>query len=84
LALSTESRKAARAPEWGIAVRLADGSRRYYCLEGGIQGQWGVHESQACRFGNADDAERQANAFQTNDAAKEHLVVRLPQPKRRI
>jgi hypothetical protein len=84
LALSRESRRAERAPEWGIAVRLADGSHRYYCLEGGIQGQWGVHESQACRFGTADDAERQANAFQTNDAAKEYLVVRLPQPKRRI
>ena len=45
--MSAESRKAKRAPEWGIAVRLADGSLRYYCLEGGIQGQWGVHESQA-------------------------------------
>ncbi len=29
-------------------------------------------------------AERQAHAFQTNDAAKEYLVVRLPQPKRRV
>jgi hypothetical protein len=81
--MSTESRKARRAPEWGIAVRLADGSRRYYCLEGGVQGQWGVHESQALRFDSAADAERQAHSFQTNDAAKEYLVVHLPQPKRR-
>jgi hypothetical protein len=82
--MSTQSRKAERAQEWGIAVRLADGSRRYYCLEGGIQGQWGAHESQAYRFGSADDAELQASDFQANDAAKEYLVLRLPQPKRRI
>jgi hypothetical protein len=32
----------------------------------------------------AEAAERQANTLQTNDPAKEHLVVRLPQPKRGI
>jgi hypothetical protein len=82
LAVSRESRKAQRAPEWGIAVRLADGSHRYYCLEGAIQGQWGPRESQARRFASADDAQRQASAFQTNDAAKEYLVVHLRQPNR--
>ena len=84
MALSRESRKAQRAPEWGIAVRLADGSLRYYCLGGGVQGQWGAHESQACRFDSEDAARRRASAFQTNDAAKEYLVVHLPQPKRGV
>ncbi len=80
--MSSESRKAKRAPEWEIAVPLAEGSRRYYCLEGDIQGQWGVHESQALRFDSAADAE-QAHAFQTNDAAQQYLVVHSPQPRRR-
>lgn len=78
------SRKAPRAPEWGIVVCLADGERLHLCAEGaGRSGRrWG-YESQAQRFETAEEAERLAATFQTNSAAKEYLVVRLPQPKRR-
>ena len=78
------SRKAPRAPEWGIVVCLAGGQRLYLCAEdAGCSGRpWG-YESQAQRFESADDAEKVAATFQTNSAAKEYVVVRLPQPKQR-
>jgi hypothetical protein len=77
------SRQAPRAPEWAIAVRLADGSRLFYCICGGRHGQaeWG-REAQAHRFATEAEATRVANSFDTNTVAKEYLVIRLRQPLR--
>ena len=75
------SRNAGRAPEWGVAVRLPDGTHLYLCPAGeGRRGQqdWG-RQSQARRFDTKEEAERVADAFETNSAAKEYEVVRLPQ-----
>jgi hypothetical protein len=81
--MSKETHKAQRAPEWGIVARLNDGSEMYYCPNSGQRGgqvDWGTRVSQAKRFATHDDADLQANRFQTNSRAKEYLVVRLPQP----
>jgi hypothetical protein len=67
----------------GQVARLNDGSEMYYCPEGGQRGgqvDRGTRVSQAKRYPTHDDAEFQANQFQTNSRAKEYLVVRLPQP----
>jgi hypothetical protein len=65
----------------GVAVRLADGTRLYLCAAGeGRRGQqdWG-RQSQARRFDTKEEAQQVADVFETNSAAKEYEVVRLPQ-----
>lgn len=54
-----------RAGTWGVVVRLADGSLRYYAPHSRRQGQadWSPRESQARRFPSRDEAERQITAF---------------------
>jgi len=74
--------------EWGIVVRLANGTSLYYCLDervvdhrGNPYERWGLL-SQAYRFPSEGDARRVAAAMQTNSAAKEYTVVPLPLPTR--
>jgi hypothetical protein len=81
--MSKQTRKAQRAPAWGIVARLNDGTEMYYCPESAHRGgqvDWGTRVTQAKRFATHDDAELQANQFQTNSRARQYLVVRLPQP----
>lgn len=76
------SRKAARAPEWGITVGLSDGQRLYYSTRRGARGdpEWTLRLSEARRFATQAEAEDEVGPMQTNRAAKEYDVVRLPQP----
>ena len=78
---SRTSRKAERAPAWGVVVRLNDGRRLYYSASREAQGQaeWTPRLNQAERFPTQADADRLATAMQTNSAAMEYEVVRLPQ-----
>ena len=66
--------------QWGVAVRLADGSHRYLCAPGarrGGQDRWTPRANQALRFASKDDAEEAAAGFESNAAAKEYLAVQL-------
>jgi hypothetical protein len=73
-----------RAPGWDLVVRLANGSRAYYFLDGTSRDfrgapleSWG-RESQAMRFPSEEAAGLVAAGMQTNGTAKEYTVVRLP------
>jgi len=76
------SRKATRAPEWGITLRLNDGSRLYYStrLDSAGQPDWMPYVTEARRFDTEANATAEAAPMQTNRAAMEYEVVRLPQP----
>lgn len=65
--------------EWGIAVRLSDGRSLFYSPDSGRQGQeeWSPRPSQARRYPTRQEAERVANAFSTNEQAREYLAVQL-------
>jgi hypothetical protein len=66
--------------QWGVAVRLADGRKLYWCAPGSRQGgqdQWGPRVSQALRFATQDDAERVIADFDKTAAVKECLAVRI-------
>ena len=79
---SRTSRKAARAPEWGITVRLNNGSRLYYStrLDASGQPDWTPRVTEARRFATESEAAEQAAPMQTNRTAMEYEVVHLPQP----
>ena len=65
--------------QWGVAVRLADGRRLYWCPPGsrrGGQDQWSPRVSQAIRFAAREDAERVIAEFDKTAAVSEYLVVR--------
>jgi hypothetical protein len=64
---------------WGVAVRLADGSKLFYSPESGRHGQedWSPRESQARRYATQEEAEREAQAFRTNAQAREYQVIPL-------
>ena len=71
------------AQDWGIIVRLADGTQLYYYVDerhvdsqGKPLERWG-RMSQAYRFPSEEHARRAAATMQTNSAAKEYIVVRL-------
>lgn len=70
---------AAKRADWGVAVRLADGSRLFYSQGSGRQGQedWSPRESQARRYATREEAEREAEAFDTNAQAREYLAIQL-------
>lgn len=71
-----------RAPVgWSVVVRLNDGRRLYYSTSRDAQGQaeWTPRLNQAERFATRAEADRLAAAMQTNSAAMEYEVVRLPQ-----
>lgn len=66
--------------QWVVAARLADGSLRYLCPHGtrrGGQDEWSPRANQALTFPNKASAEKAANAFEPNAAAKEYPAVRL-------
>lgn len=72
------------AQDWGIVVRLRDGTSLYYYVDprmkasdGGPLEAWG-RESQAVRFPSREAAQALAAKMQTNAAAKEYRVVTLP------
>lgn len=65
---------------WGVAVRMADGSLRYWCAAGarrGGQDEWSPRASQARRFDDQASARREADQFTTSNASVEYLVVEL-------
>lgn len=66
--------------QWGVAVRLADGRKLYWCAPGsrrGGQDQWSPRVSQALRFDALEDAERIIAGFGETAAAWEYVVVRI-------
>ena len=68
------------AAGWAVVVRLANGSRLYWCAPGSPrrgQDQWSPRRTQALRFATKADAERAAAEFAVNAHAKEYLVVAL-------
>ena len=70
----------ANAGGWAVVVRLANGSRLYWCApesRRGGQDRWSPRRTQALRFATKADAERAAAEFGVNAAAKEYLVVAL-------
>jgi hypothetical protein len=77
-----ESRRADRANEWAVSVRLNDGQVLFWCgEEAERRGQdWG-QENQAFRFASQAEAERYGAECQTNSKAWEYRAVRLAQPK---
>jgi hypothetical protein len=77
-----QSRRADRANEWAVTVRLNDGRVLFWCgEEAGRRGpDWGS-ESQAHRFATLEDAERYAAMCATNSRAWGYSVVRLAQPR---
>lgn len=76
------SRKAPRAPEWGITVRLNNGQRLYYSVRLDPRGdpEWTPRLTEARRFATQAEAEKEATPMQTNRVAQEYEVLRLPQP----
>ena len=74
-------RRADRANEWAVTVRLNDGTVLYSCGEEAKQrGQdWG-RSSQAHRFATREEAETYAAACATNSKAREYKAVRMAQP----
>jgi hypothetical protein len=76
------SRRSPRAPEWGIVVRLNNGSRLYDSSSRDASGQveWTPRVNQAERFSSELEAARAAAPMKTNRSAMEYEVVRLPQP----
>jgi hypothetical protein len=85
--LPREKRKPAgsgkAAQDWGIVVRLADGTELYYYVDeqhvdsrGNPLERWG-RMSQAYLFPSEEHARRAVAAMQTNSVAKEYRVVRL-------
>ena len=76
------SRKAARAPGWGITVRLNDGSRLYYStrLDASGEPDWTPRVTEARRFAAESEAAKEAAPMQRNRVAMEYEVVHLPQP----
>ena len=76
------SRRAARANEWAVSVRLNDGSVLFWCGEEAKRcGQDWAGESQAFRFATQEDAERYAASCSVNSRAWEYKAVRLKQPR---
>jgi hypothetical protein len=77
-----QTRRADRANEWAVTVRLNDGRALFWCgEEAGRRGQdWG-RELQAHRFANLEEAERYATMCATNSKAWEYSAVRLAQPR---
>ena len=75
-------RKSARAPEWGIRVRLNDGSYSFFSsqLDAAGNHDWSPRVRQALRFETEAEARRRADMMQTNRTAIEYEVVHLPQP----
>lgn len=75
------TRRAPRADEWAVAVRLNDGSVLYWSGEEmkRVGRGWG-HASQAHRFATREEAERYAATCVTNSKAWEYRAVRLAQP----
>ncbi len=71
-----------RSPEWGITVRLNNGSRLYYStrLDAGGQHDWTPRVTEALRFVTESGAANKVAPMQRNRAALEYEVVRLPQP----
>ncbi|HEU5472732.1 MAG TPA: hypothetical protein VFV67_18955 [Actinophytocola sp.] len=70
--------------EWGVVVRLTNGSTAYYCRDvsrrtrdGNQLESWG-RLTQAHRFPSEQEAHRAAAAMPTNAMAKEYTVVQLP------
>lgn len=78
-----KSAKAPRADEWGVVVRLADGSTLFYCEDSQRQAQheWTPRERDAQRFPTEATAAAFAATCQTNGAAREYRAVKLPQPR---
>ena len=76
-----ETRRAARANEWAVSVRLNDGQVLFWCGdEAERRGQdWG-RESQAFRFATKEEAEQYAADCSLNSKAWEYRAVRLGQP----
>ena len=70
----------ANAGGWAVVVRLANGSRLYWCApesRRGGQDRWSPRRTQALRFATKAHAERAAAEFDVNAVAKAYLVVAL-------
>lgn len=72
------SRRADRANEWAVSVRLNDGQVLFWCGRAAQRRgqQWG-RENQAFRFITQAEAEEYAAACATNSTAWEYRAVRL-------
>jgi hypothetical protein len=75
------SRQSPLTPEWGIVVRLNDGTRLFYSSARDATGQadWTPRLNEAERFASEAEAIQTAAPMQTNRSAMEYEVVRLPQ-----
>ena len=82
MAKKRQTRRADRANDWAVTVRLNDGRVLFWCgEEAERRGQdWG-RESQAHRFATREDAERYAAICATSSKAWEYWAVRLAQPR---
>jgi len=65
---------------WGIAIRLEDASRRFYCKTTGRSGQpeWSPRANQARRYDSREGAQNIVDAFKTNGNLVVYEVVELP------
>ena len=82
MAKKGETRRAARAKEWAVSVRLNDGRVLFWGgEEGERRGQDWAEESQAFRFATQAEAEQYAAACAINSKAWEYQVVHLKQPR---
>lgn len=77
-----ETRRAVRADQWAVSVRLNDGQVLFWCGEEAERRglDWG-RERQAFRFTTREEAERYAADCSLNSKAWEYRAVRLAQPK---
>lgn len=82
VAKKRQSRRAGRANEWAVSVRLNDGQVLFWSGEEakGRTQAW-AGESQAHRFATQAEAEQYAADCETNSAAWEYRAVRLKQPR---
>jgi hypothetical protein len=82
VAKERQSRRADRASEWAVSVRLNDGKVLFWCgEEAERRGQDWAGESQAFRFATQAEAEQYAAQCATNSKAWEYRAVRLKQPR---
>ncbi len=76
------TRRAERANEWAVSVRLNDGKVLFWCgEEAARRGQDWAGQSRAFRFATQTEAQQFAAACATNSTAWEYRAVRLKQPR---
>jgi hypothetical protein len=74
------SRRRRQNQTWAVAVRLRDGSMRYYAPISDRQGQhdWSPRATQAHRFADQAAAEAFAASCYVGSDAREYIALQLP------